>query len=137
MLPKAKFVLDKFHMHKYIIAATSPLADSAEDARSEIYRAIHKTGKKHVKKYICHRKRNEKKSCRNIKGIRYILSNWSGIQVSTKGKDKNIQCSAEGHVSHVFSDRMSFRPLVWSRTQDAIKWRVCECIRKIGEIYLN
>jgi hypothetical protein len=32
-----------------------------------------------------------------------------------KGKDKNIQCSAEGHVSHVFSDRMSSRPLGWSR----------------------
>ena len=45
VLPKAKFILDKFHMHKYIIAATSHLADSAEDAISEIYRAIHKTGK--------------------------------------------------------------------------------------------
>lgn len=52
MLPKAKFILDKFHMHKYIIAATSHLADSAEDAISEIYRAIHKTGKKHVKMYL-------------------------------------------------------------------------------------
>lgn len=39
-------------MHKYIIAATSHLADSAEDAISEIYRAIHKTGKKHVKMYL-------------------------------------------------------------------------------------
>lgn len=46
VLPKTKFVLDKFHMHKYTIAATSHLADSAEHARSEIYRAIHKTGKK-------------------------------------------------------------------------------------------
>lgn len=52
MLPKAKFILDKFHMHKYIIAVTSHLADSAEDAISEIYRAIHKTGKKHVKMYL-------------------------------------------------------------------------------------
>lgn len=31
VLPKTKFVLDKFHMHKYIIAATSHLADSAEE----------------------------------------------------------------------------------------------------------
>lgn len=45
VLPKTKFVLDKFYRHKYIIAATSHLADSAEDARSEIYRAINKTGK--------------------------------------------------------------------------------------------
>ena len=52
VLSKTKLVLDKFHMHKYIISATSHLADSAEDDRSEIYRAIHKTGKKHVKMYL-------------------------------------------------------------------------------------
>lgn len=40
MHAKAQFVLDRFHMHKYIISATSHLKDSAEDARSEIYRAI-------------------------------------------------------------------------------------------------
>lgn len=50
-LEKARFVLDKFHMHKYIIAATSHLKDSAE-----------------------------------------------------------------GHVSHIYADRMSSRPLGWSRT---------------------
>ena len=26
----------------------------------------------------------------------------------------NIHCSAEGHVSHIFSDRLSSRPLGWS-----------------------
>lgn len=119
VLPKTKFVLDKFHMHKYIIAATSHLADSAEDARSEIYRAIHKTGKKaceDVFDRIIYATESEtkRKAVETSKG--YILSNWSGIQVSMKGKDKNIQCSAEGHVSHVFSDRMSSRPLGWSRT---------------------
>lgn len=42
IIPKSKFALDKYHMHKYIIAATSHLEDSAEDARSDIYRSIHK-----------------------------------------------------------------------------------------------
>ena len=37
---KSKFVLDKYHMHKYIIAATSHLMDSAPEVRSEIWRAI-------------------------------------------------------------------------------------------------
>ena len=45
----------------------------------------------------------------------YILSNWTGIQASMKGKDTNIQCSAEGYVSHIFSNRMSSRPLGWSK----------------------
>lgn len=42
---KAGFVLDRFHMHKYIIGATAHLQDSVEDARSEIYRAIQKQKK--------------------------------------------------------------------------------------------
>ena len=40
MHAKAHFVLDRFHMHKYIISATSHLKDSAQDARNEIYKAI-------------------------------------------------------------------------------------------------
>lgn len=119
ILPKTKFVLDKFHMHKYIITATSHLEDSAEDARSEIYRAIHKTGKRACevvfdKIIAITESETKRKAVETSKG--YILSNWSGIQISMKGKDKNIQCSAEGHVSHVFSDRMSSRPLGWSKT---------------------
>ena len=35
---------------------------------------------------------------------------------SVKAKDKSLQCSAEGHVSHIYSDRMSSRPLGWSKT---------------------
>ena len=35
---------------------------------------------------------------------------------SVRAKDKRLQCSAEGHVSHIYSDRMSSRPLGWSRT---------------------
>lgn len=118
-LPKTKFVLDKFHMHKYITTATSHLGDSAEDARSEIYRAIHKRDRKACGEVFdriiaATDGDTKKKSVETSKG--YILSNWSGIQISMKEKDKNIQCSAEGHVSHVFSDRMSSRPLGWSRT---------------------
>ena len=42
---KSRLALDKYHMHKYIIAATSHLEDLVEDARSGIYRAIHKKKK--------------------------------------------------------------------------------------------
>ena len=118
IIPKSKFALDKYHMHKYIITATSHLGDSAEDARSEIYRAIHKTGRKACEVVFDHiiditDTETKKKAVETSKG--YILSNWTGIQTSMKGKDKNIQCSAEGHVSHIFADRMSSRPLGWSK----------------------
>ena len=33
-----------------------------------------------------------------------------------KSQDANVRCSAEGHVSHVYADRMSSRPLGWCRT---------------------
>ncbi len=45
----------------------------------------------------------------------YILGNWTGIMESVKAKDKSLQCSKEGHVSHIYADCMSSRPLGWSR----------------------
>ena len=119
VIPKAKFSLDKYHMHKYIIAATSHLEDSADDARREIYRAIHKK-KKWMAEETFDRiiavtdKETKRKAVEQEKA--YILGNWSGIMVSMKSKDPNVCCSAEGHVSHVYADRMSSRPLGWSRT---------------------
>lgn len=45
----------------------------------------------------------------------YILGNWAGITQWVRDKNKEVRCSAEGHISHVFADRMSSRPLGWSR----------------------
>ena len=117
-IDKAKFVLDKYHMYEYIVAATSHLEDSKEDAIAEIYRSIHRK-KKWLAESIFDRilAVTDKETKRNAveRSKNYILGNWSGILLSMTGKDKNIKCSAEGHVSHVFSDRMSSRPLGWSK----------------------
>ena len=43
----------------------------------------------------------------------YILNHWQGIMVRIKNPDV-IGCSAEGHISHTFSARMSSRPMGWS-----------------------
>ena len=119
IIPGARFALDKYHMHKYIIAATSHLEDSAEDVRSEIYQAIHKKTK-WMAEGIFDRiigiteKETKRKAVEQAKA--YILGNWTGIMLSMKSKDSNVRCSAEGHVSHVYADRMSSRPLGWCRT---------------------
>lgn len=119
LINKAKFVLDKFHMHKYIIGATSHLLDSVEDARSEIYRAIHGRRKWYAED-IFNRIINVTEESSKRKTVEaaktYILENWSGIMEQFKDKDAEIECSAEGHVSHIFADRMSSRPLGWSKT---------------------
>lgn len=118
-IKQAKFVLDKYHMHKYIIAATSHLMDSKEDARAEIYRAIHKK-KKYMAEEVFDKilavteEESKQKAVLRAKG--YILENWSGIMLSMAGKEDKVGCSAEGHVSHVYSDRMSSRPLGWCHT---------------------
>jgi hypothetical protein len=46
---------------------------------------------------------------------RYILNNWDGIEIKEEKADEIVGCSAEGHVSHVFSERLSSRPKGWSK----------------------
>ena len=118
ILDKAKFVLDRFHMHKYIIGATSHLLDSVEDVRSEIYRAIYKMKKCQAEEAFekilaVTESESKRKTVEAAKA--YILGNWAGIMQWVRDKNKEVRCSAEGHISHVFADRMSSRPLGWSR----------------------
>ena len=118
-LDRSKFVLDRFHMHQYIIGATSHLEDSVEDARSAIYRSIYGKRKWQAEEVFEKLldvtegagKRKTVEAARD-----YILGNWTGIMQWVKDKNKEVECSAEGHISHVFADRMSSRPLGWSRT---------------------
>lgn len=115
---KAKFVLDKYHMHKYILAATSHLGDSKEDARSEIWRAINGKRKwkaEEVFDLILDLTDSDSKKKAVEASKNYILGHWAAIMNGVKNRKDKIHCSAEGHVSHIFSDRMSSRPLGWSR----------------------
>ena len=115
---KAKFVLDKYHMHKYILAATSHLGDSKEDARSEIWRAINGKRKRKAEEIfdlIIELTESESKKKAVEVSRNYILGHWTAIMNGVRNRKDKIHCSAEGHVSHVYSDRMSSRPLGWSR----------------------
>ena len=44
---------------------------------------------------------------------RYILNNWEGIM--NQYNSDYIGCSAEGHISHILSSRLSSRPLSWCK----------------------
>ena len=112
------FVLDKFHLQKYMIAATSHLLDSAQDARREIYQAIHKRTKWMAMatfEKILQVTEKESDRKRVEKSRKYILGHWDGIMQGLKNQGKQVGCSAEGHVSHIYAERMSSRPLGWSR----------------------
>lgn len=114
---KATFVLDKFHLQKYIISATTHLKDSAEDARSEIWEAINGRHKKvagSIFDRIIDVTESESKKKKVEASKKYIIGHWKAIMKGVKNRQDKIHCSAEGHVSHVLSDRMSSRPLGWS-----------------------
>ncbi len=115
---RAKFVLDRYHMHKYITAATSHLGDSAQDARSEIWRAVNGKRKKRAEEIFdwiigVTETESRKKAVETSKD--YILGHWTAIMNGVRNKEDDIHCSAEGHISHIYADRMSSRPLGWSK----------------------
>ena len=45
----------------------------------------------------------------------FVISNWAAIRRTLRNKLVG-GCSAESHVSHVLSDRLSSRPMGWSQT---------------------
>ncbi|KYO67048.1 hypothetical protein ATZ99_08660 [Thermovenabulum gondwanense] len=49
------------------------------------------------------------------KCIDYIKNNWEGIYSYNLYKGEITGCSAESHVSHVLSERLSRGPLSWSK----------------------
>ena len=63
-------------------------------------------------KCCCQKNYNEKV----IEDLRsYVLGNWAAVRRTLR--DKNVNgCSAESHVSHMLSDRLSSRPMGWSQT---------------------
>lgn len=112
-------VLDEFHLNKYILKLTSHMPDSAEDARKELYAAL-RDGKKAEFRRVVERiggcAQNDAAKKRVAESSGYILSNWDAARIRVEKRDAVAGCSAEGHVSHVLSSRMSSRPMGWSRT---------------------
>lgn len=47
---------------------------------------------------------------------RYIRNNWDGVMAYRLYPEAELGVSAEGHVSHILSARLSSRPMGWSKT---------------------
>ena len=111
------YVLDEFHLEKYLTKLTSHMKDTKEDAKKELVHAI-RYEKKSDFEAIVERLKGCLESETGLKRIEsskeYILSNWTAARLRLTRKEGVVGCSAEGHVSHVLSSRMSSRPLGWS-----------------------
>lgn len=118
VLEKSRFVLDKFHMMKYINLSVTHLLDSTEDAKEEIWECINganKQGIRDVYQKILAVTEKDSKKYEEVEGaLRYLINNWPGIEIRKAEPGGCWKCCAEGQVSHILSDRMSSRPMGWS-----------------------
>ena len=114
-LHKALFCVDKYHMTKYINKAANQMLDEADEAKANIYRMLHKKDQKGLLKYMDSMlaSANNQEPIKDLKT--FVAGNWSAIMRTYHNKIIT-GCSAEGHVSHVLSDRLSSRPMAWSET---------------------
>jgi len=112
-LPKSVFVLDLFHLDKYLVAALG--RDS--DGYKEIWAALGEGDEVKVQALLTKvgkaaaspARKKAVRACR-----RYIRQNWEGIMAYKLYPEAQLGVSAEAHVSHLYSARLSSRPMAWS-----------------------
>lgn len=111
--------LDDFHLQKYLIKMTNRKLDSADDVRKELCKLIAEDTKEKFLSYVDMLEWHTKTDFERAKitdGANCILSNWTVAKVRLTNRRSLCVCSAEGHMSHVLSSRMSTLPMGWSRT---------------------
>ena len=102
--------MDRYHLSKYVTQATAHMGYTTpimwdyinsgdNNSVKELFKVIiSETESKTKRKAVCEARR-------------YILGNWAGIM--RQYEEDYVGCSAEGHVSHILSSRLSSRPLGW------------------------
>lgn len=112
------YVLDEFHLQKYVTKLTSHMLDSTDDARNEIYEALRTDNKEEfisITERLKDNLKNPETGEKRINDSRdYIMNNWTAARIRLKRAEGMVGSSTEGHVYHVLSSRMSTRPMGWS-----------------------
>lgn len=115
---KALFCADKFHLMKYINHAATQALDEKEIVKDELWHLLYSKKPKAKERFDEYTKKlasivNKPEKIEYLRT--YVLGNWAAIRRTLRNKLID-GCSAESHVSHVLSDRMSSRPMGWSQT---------------------
>ena len=117
-LADVTFVLDEFHLSKYVLKMTGHMKDSQDDAIAEIYGCIRSKKKADFLEVVEKLKGctdSEKIQAKIDKAAQYISSNWTAAKYRLRKSESVKACSAEGHVYHVLSSRMSTQAMGWSK----------------------
>jgi len=113
---RGKFVADRFHLMKYIYNVSKYTLDERDATVGRFYKYIYKNKPHEVKKLLTKIQNHCDKSDSAVENCRkFLMNNWEAIQVAFHDKHV-IGCSAEGHVSCIYSERLSSRPMGWSET---------------------
>ena len=128
---KSRLVADRFHLMKYINRAARYTPDENK-TKGQFYRYIHKDQLLAARKLLTRIETHREGSSRAVQECRtYLTGNWEYIQRAFQ--DEHVPgCSAEGHVSSVYSERMSSRPMGWSETGTDRMCRLRCFIRNYG-----
>lgn len=118
---KSVYVIDEFHMKKAVNGIVGRITktnkEEKEKQKKELRRELRRLNFVRFKE-ICYEILAEEmeKSTRKRKEdlMKYIIKNAEGIKNLYRNKKELHGCSAEGHISHIYSDRMSSRPMGWS-----------------------
>ena len=119
-LPNSINVLDKFHLIKAVNSIvgkeTKDNIKEISEYKRRIYRSFYALDFKQTREIVYEilaEKMEETTRKRKEKLLQYILNNKEGISNLYKYQSQLHGCSAEGHVSHLYSARLSSRPLGW------------------------
>lgn len=115
----AEFVLDEFHIQKYIrrmarVAVDGGAEEDREEAGKKVKEWIQNGNRKKLEEWVgdAGAELGEKDRKKLMESWKYIKNNWQGVGRRIKKEEGVMGSSTEGHVSHVLSERMSSRPTV-------------------------
>ncbi len=114
----AVFCADKYHLMQYINAAAGQMLDEKDQVKEELWQMLYSKSKEDRNRFDSYTEQMMKSAKRPevVEQLRsYVLGNWGAVRRTLRNKQVN-GCSAESHVSHVLSARLSSRPMGWSQT---------------------
>ncbi len=113
----AKFVLDEFHIGKYVRKMGYASEEEKEETTEKLLTWLKEGKKKEIEEWVEREvaQKDEKKGKKLKENWEYLKKNWSGVMARMSEEEGVLGSSTEGHVSHVLSSRLSSRPRGWSQ----------------------
>ncbi|NMC35262.1 MAG: ISLre2 family transposase [Veillonellaceae bacterium] len=112
-LIKCEKLLDRYHVNKRFMSLTAQIPHLRGWGRQVLKKGT-KAQINVLYEHAAEKADTKNKQEQLVEDTRYLLSHWEQI---TAGRAADAPgCSAEGHVSHVLSARLSSRPMGWSIT---------------------